>query len=613
MICVSILCAIICIINSYKFYKKRTERYIEIRKPISVLLYCIFGSFPSLFIIIPLKTLIEIYNMDGSNVTDWFFQYWLLTLLQEFVISTMSICIALRCWLLYYDHSYEISIIDKNWKGIINATEQDFWLSHRKTCGDLGFVFCIGFIVANIELIILSICGIFALQSGNLFVLNLMSLFIEIVTCSFIFFLIFQGKNRKLFIINSDKFVIIKELQYLSFCTILVIIAYILELLIDIVKFALIIETGQILFVFITSWIQNYWVVKQCKKVENDSLLRSLFGKNNHPISTKSNNSTKDSNVQQLEMIDVLRNKYGFGMFMRHCQQELNVEGLLFIVEVAQYKAKLSEDEAISIMLEEMSSTNTNTNTMSTLLTGSGPSPSPEPPSTSNGGRSYKLAIPTPTVRDNDQDMNITLPPLSSMRETDKKLAYEKYQSNVLSKDWNPIANKIFSPDKKDKGNHKERQFEVTKFNSENVSVLYMYDDDDKYDENEDEMTPKYIYEYAQYLFLKYIDAEAEFGVNVGYKSREELLLFFSKTMDKGFEYVLNKYGITISVMNSDDFAENYDEYISKFKQFLYFAFDDAVSEVWNLLSKDSFIRFTETTQYKYLLKKYQQHKLQLS
>ena len=119
-----------------------------------------------------------------------------------------------------------------------------------------------------------------------------------------------------------------------------------------------------------------------------------------------------------------------------------------------------------------------------------------------------------------------------------------------------------------------------------------------------------WMYEYAQYLFIKYIDVDSEFSINVSYGSRQNLLLFFSKNMEQGFEYILNKKGIISPVLLKE--TELNDKYVNIIKLWIYHMFDHTLSEVWNLMSSDTFIRFRHTAEYKYLLKKYQKQQLQV-
>jgi len=269
-------------------------------------------------------------------------------------------------------------------------------------------------------------------------------------------------------------------------------------------------------------------------------------------------------------------------MFMRFCQSELNVEGLLFIVEVAQFKAKLvGQDEQIQSLMSK-------SQTPSTEMTGSNTNTS----SSSDPYQKWEKQNNKKKLEAKGQT-NKVLPSLNRVRKDDiKRQAFERFQGNVLSREWMPIANQLFVP----KGARKRKRGQGTKnkgagvASPEDINKLEItktdikemvidlnaeYDengdiiDDDnlKSDENEDEQSEidlQWIYDYAQYLFIKYIDVESEFSINVSYLAKQDLLLFFSKEMDKGFEFILNKHGISTSVLNSTENMEKETDYLMK-------------------------------------------------
>lgn len=120
----------------------------------------------------------------------------------------------------------------------------------------------------------------------------------------------------------------------------------------------------------------------------------------------------------------------------------------------------------------------------------------------------------------------------------------------------------------------------------------------------------EWMYDYAQYVFMKYIDADSEFCVNVSYKTRRGLLLFFSKNIDEAFEHILNAKGVTTPAVLLQDNAKLDEKYANMIQSWMYHMFDNAVTEIWNLMSKDTFLRFMHTAEYQYLVKKY--HKQQV-
>lgn len=194
---------------------------------------------------------------------------------------------------------------------------------------------------------IFSIIGIQSLKHNDLTLFHVISVFIVVVPCNvFMVALIVIGTKQDKFILKYDKFMIIKEMQYLCLSKLIVTAIYIIQI-IGIKELTLIIESGQILFCLFTSYIQSVWVLNKMKK-SNKMVFKQEVTNNNN------NNA-----INTFRMGDVLRSECGFGMFMRHCQSELNSEGLLFIVEVAQYKAKLMPNGRVPNLDRFHSDTNT--------------------------------------------------------------------------------------------------------------------------------------------------------------------------------------------------------------------------------------------------------------
>eukprot|EP00483_Globobulimina_turgida_P008107 UN08123 len=111
------------------------------------------------------------------------------------------------------------------------------------------------------------------------------------------------------------------------------------------------------------------------------------------------------------------------------------------------------------------------------------------------------------------------------------------------------------------------------------------------------------IHNYGKHLFLKFIDVDGEYCINISHDSRKELLLFFSKIRPLGFNHILNKHGIhTAPVINDvvDDSKQH--QYDILIQTHLYHIFDVAVAETWNLLQMDTFLRFQRTKQYQNLV-----------
>eukprot|EP00484_Ammonia_sp_Unknown_P010415 CAMPEP_0197076070 /NCGR_PEP_ID=MMETSP1384-20130603/211929_1 /TAXON_ID=29189 /ORGANISM="Ammonia sp." /LENGTH=308 /DNA_ID=CAMNT_0042514919 /DNA_START=874 /DNA_END=1803 /DNA_ORIENTATION=- len=239
-------------------------------------------------------------------------------------------------------------------------------------------------------------------------------------------------------------------------------------------------------------------------------------------------------------------------MFMRHCLSELNVEGLLFIVEVSQYKAKLVKDTKIAAMLHT----------------------------------ERELKVPRRArVSDHGEAL---LPSLKQLDKQEKKKRREyHFEDSVLSQSWLPITDHFR---KIDDAKHEQVTLEMT---TKMESTEETKEEDEKTDDAVN-MDVQWMYDYARYLFLKYVDVEAEFAVNVSFGIRQNLLLFFSKEMDEAFESVCREAGFCRDEMDED-------EYLVFIKDCLLCIFDDAVAETWRLLADDSFLRFRSTAQFKNL------------
>ena len=138
----SFIFGLIVIYFCYSFKKYSQDRFIVARKPTLIFLYCIAGSIPSLLIVSPFKIGFIVFHdyIIKEDSCNHMFIWWLLNFLHEIFICSMSIITALRCWLLYYDHSYELSVVDKNWRGVINPNDTNFWLQHKKTWYVMNFL-----------------------------------------------------------------------------------------------------------------------------------------------------------------------------------------------------------------------------------------------------------------------------------------------------------------------------------------------------------------------------------------------------------------------------------------------------------------------------------------
>eukprot|EP00485_Elphidium_margaritaceum_P024355 CAMPEP_0202713762 /NCGR_PEP_ID=MMETSP1385-20130828/59181_1 /ASSEMBLY_ACC=CAM_ASM_000861 /TAXON_ID=933848 /ORGANISM="Elphidium margaritaceum" /LENGTH=293 /DNA_ID=CAMNT_0049374231 /DNA_START=1026 /DNA_END=1907 /DNA_ORIENTATION=- len=290
-------------------------------------------------------------------------------------------------------------------------------------------------------------------------------------------------------------------------------------------------------------------------------------------------------------MVDVLRNRYGFGMFMRFCSHEMNVEGLLFITEVAQFKAQLGADQ----QLRDYSSSG-HDDTASPRPTDDSGDKTPSQP------KDLKLNYKFATLAQSEQHLAM------------KKAAFERFGGNILSQDWIPIANQfaLHARDRR-KADDKPEKVQITNYAID--VVIHPYHDKNTIEaeaaKSQKLVDVDWVYDYALYLFFKYVDAESEYTINVSYEVREKLFDFFAQDKQQGFESILNKYGVSSNVLNDNELEMNKIEYSIKIKKYFLEMFDKALKECWQVLAYDTFLRFMRTPQYQYLLEKHQKQQLE--
>eukprot|EP01083_Nonionella_stella_P030113 82649_1 len=502
MIPTSILCGIISMYFLYQFRAYSSYRFIKLRRPSLIFLYSIATIF-TLTVLCPINFYLttQIFSHE-HHAEPAFFQTWLNYLLQEFIIASMLILITARCWLLYFDHSYNVSLVDHSWRGVI-SNDKNFWLKSRKTWGDVGFITFVSFTIAVVVLVALCSVSIYTFAIKNADVLHLVNLILGAMPClGLLCFIIYSNHVRKL--VLYDEFMIIEEMQYLALCIVLLTVCYI----IDLCEYRLIHQASHIAFCFASNFVQTRWVVTKLDRLNKTTV-------------------SKAPNATNLTMSEVLKDKDGFTMFMRHCQNELNVEGLLFIVEVAQYKAQLHD---------RIRETDTEDDTC-------------------------KQTVPPPR-KQSKHVMDVDV---------------------FVEHDWMSIAKQLFRTNSNDPEHAIKLELSEDAKDEKMKDVVQMGEEDEMF------------YEAAQYLFLKYIDVESDLMINVSHTIRKELLLFFSKERQKGFEFIIKSKSekpvpaLVRSLM---------------IKQHLYGAFDEALGEIWELLSSDTYFRFLHTKQYQYLITK---------
>eukprot|EP00485_Elphidium_margaritaceum_P023521 CAMPEP_0202712274 /NCGR_PEP_ID=MMETSP1385-20130828/36162_1 /ASSEMBLY_ACC=CAM_ASM_000861 /TAXON_ID=933848 /ORGANISM="Elphidium margaritaceum" /LENGTH=629 /DNA_ID=CAMNT_0049372251 /DNA_START=12 /DNA_END=1901 /DNA_ORIENTATION=+ len=604
----SIVLGIVCLIYTIQFKSRTKLRFVRIRQPTLTLLYCGFASL-SLIIISPYKSYLQVYRHDVGE--EGLAQYHMVQLLVFSFIEKVSICgmliaVAVRCWLLLYAHSYSISQSDRNWKGIIDPNDTDFWLTHRKTWGSASYLgkFAVAYELVLVLILALLCKTAYRNQGFHEFNLTVL-LFVAFPCCSFVCILMIYGKWRKIFVIEADKYAIIQEMQYLCFAMLLFIAVNLTQTLY--IENGYLLTVGvQIVFKFISAYTQNRWVI--LKQKEHDRAQHAIFANaaQADKIKAKASASTASklaivnvkplpAAVTRLEMVDVLRNRYGFGMFMRFCSHEMNVEGLLFITEVAQFKAQLMADQ----QLRDQSSSGSGGNDHAMPVLQEEPSSSTS--SKGKRGPHVTLDYKFETVAQTEQHLAM------------KKAAFERFGGNILRQDWIPIANQFAKHDRDRREDEKPENVQITNYAID--VVIHPYHDkvtaENAAAKSQRSVDVEWVYDYAVYLFFKYVDADCEYCINVSYEVREKLLAFFAKDKQQGFESILNKYGVSSNVLNDTELEMNKIEYGIRIKKYFLAMFDGAVKECWEVLANDTFLRFMHTQQYQYLLEKHQKQQLE--
>eukprot|EP01083_Nonionella_stella_P318626 1165658_1 len=587
----SIVCGIIGLVFVYQFQAYSRSRFLKIRKPTLILLYCLF-SLIMLLILSPIKLVL---HLTGINTLFWL---WLFELIHNLCITCMLVVIGARCWLLYYDHLYSLSTVDMTWRGAINSNQRDFWLRHRKTWGDLGFISCVSIIIAVTVWIALCAVSIFALQHHVLLPLHVVTLILVVLPCCAAIFFIVLSKQLKTLALY-DEFQIIQEMKYLSLSTLLILLSSVMCVTPMNQLTHSIIQTAEILFCIITTYIQTQWVLTQLRR--HARALRQ----SKHVLKAPKHK------MPHLTMNDILKHKDGFEMFMRHCQRELNVEGLLFIVEVAQFKAQLHKYiHNIERVLKDRDDT-----------LSPEPQHRPKKPtivSDSDQRRdslSCELSISTTagTRTEENEQPHAPLPSLKQLddrsQQTSTGQQIDSFKDVVLEQQWIPISQHMFKP-------HKQSNSDFARMSAQ-LQVAMLNGPQDLPEspkdviriEREKNLLMEFhaedarMYEHALNLFMKYLDSESEFTINVSYGTQKDLLLFFSGDKASAFDEILNKNAL-IRVESREVIFSKTDQLVRSLviKESLYLIFDSALTEVWRLLSSDTYIRFMQTKQYQYLL-----------
>eukprot|EP01084_Bolivina_argentea_P234582 394928_1 len=127
----------------------------------------------------------------------------------------------------------------------------------------------------------------------------------------------------------NDIYLIQKEIKYLSFCILARILAFVIDLFLEPYDDALFFMSIEVLTVFISVWIQCWWVLSQLNKLEMEreyeGYMEMQRATSNSVRTRTSSNVSPRTRKERLKMEDILDNEISFSTFIRHCTQELSV------------------------------------------------------------------------------------------------------------------------------------------------------------------------------------------------------------------------------------------------------------------------------------------------
>eukprot|EP00484_Ammonia_sp_Unknown_P023839 CAMPEP_0197033418 /NCGR_PEP_ID=MMETSP1384-20130603/11833_1 /TAXON_ID=29189 /ORGANISM="Ammonia sp." /LENGTH=631 /DNA_ID=CAMNT_0042463223 /DNA_START=580 /DNA_END=2475 /DNA_ORIENTATION=+ len=253
--------------------------------------------------------------------------------------------------------------------------------------------------------------------------------------------------HRKVQTIN-DQFNIRSEVKYLSFMVLFVIATSVIALLllrftsIPLYEFQTIVYTFDVAFICSSCYVQFKWMLKYL-----------LFNMKSDEKPVK----------MPLSMAQVLCEKISFESFMRHCVDELSVESLLFLVEIAQFKETLSSCNASDPYSAFLSLNMKSTNFRELLMrnchqpTGNNPIPCKSPsfgssPTSSHNDRSIKLLFrkfkeDVDDDGENQADEEVPDPSIFPEQLGTKIKAgfvdaeqFKLFQQSILDRKWLPLS-----------------------------------------------------------------------------------------------------------------------------------------------------------------------------
>eukprot|EP01084_Bolivina_argentea_P297287 512135_1 len=197
-------------------WKHRNLQHVKKRRPKLLLIYAILTC-SILLVIIPSQTVcISIYTQLEHIEKQTKTYFFIIDSIYDSIFCAFINIIAIRAWLLFYDHQFTMATVDRNWRNIISPNDNNFFLNTKNTLGNDNFLLKIIFpiyilIIIIVEISIYSTYNTSTIANIEQYLFISLRIIIGVPVSIFIFIIIQKIKNI------NDEFNIKNELQYLSY------------------------------------------------------------------------------------------------------------------------------------------------------------------------------------------------------------------------------------------------------------------------------------------------------------------------------------------------------------------------------------------------------------
>ncbi len=297
------------------------EKYFRHRHPYTTIAF-LFCFFIVTFLVDPLEVILGIIAYENTSrleIIDIMYD------LQSVILFAIFMC---RVWYLFSDWSLHHNMSSWIWKREINPLETNCIIKYRQIFGNKKCCYLFIFFILFIPIIIiLDIIPIFFFKNGYqiLFRIAIVLLFI-----SFTLFILLSSLKHVLDVYNIRKELLL-EISIFGGLLLFSEIFSNLLLLTSIIN-----HTQQILLLSIMStitgitviYIGTNWVFK---KFNHYKLFQSIGQFAQH----------KNKQINTDDLITILNTQQGFESFLIHMVNELQLEKMLFLIEILQYKQEI--------------------------------------------------------------------------------------------------------------------------------------------------------------------------------------------------------------------------------------------------------------------------------